>query len=149
MRKWLFAGAAIGAIAIGSYTYLNQRAIKVFAAHHGTYTAEILVDHLPLSAAASIDWWLKNQHEILSKYHIRSSDDGGPVYITVFAFGDGYKEEEKKDRRCFSDVEPPKNCIDKDILMTINRTRSGETRFNFEYSSYLKTHDGKIVKTDD
>lgn len=148
MRNLRVIVITIVIIAFCLYSYLNNREVKVIDAHHNKYTAEILVDHLPFSKSASIDWWLNNQDEIRSKYKIPFGEKG-PIFITIYAFGDGYKEEGKKDRLCFDDVKPPKNCIDKDILMSVNRTRNGDTEFGFEYSAYFRTKDGTLIKSDD
>ncbi|WP_341844372.1 DUF943 family protein [Kosakonia oryziphila] len=72
----------------------------------------------------------KNQNKILKKYNIPTGDKT-PVLIVIYAFGDGYQEEGKEDRPCFSDIKPPKNCIDKNILMMIWRTRDGGVKYQF------------------
>ncbi|MFZ4832184.1 DUF943 family protein [Rouxiella sp. Mn2063] len=148
MRKWLFILAVVGIFAAGTYSYLNNREVRVIAVHHDNYTVEVLVDHLPISASASIKWWVENQNSIFSKSNIISKNNGGPDYITIFAFGDGYKKEGKEDRLCFDDIKAPVNCIDKDILMTISSNRNGESRFSFERSTYIITNDGKLIETD-
>ncbi|KGT95100.1 membrane protein [Erwinia typographi] len=147
MKKLPIVFAALVIIVTGSYLYLNRRDVRVIAAHHGEYTAQILVDRLPLSKSDSIAWWIENKSEILSKYHIVPDEDGGPKFITIFAFGKGYQEPSQEDRLCFEDVTPPKNCIDKDILMAVHVTRNGDTKFSFKYSSYLLTKEGKITKS--
>ncbi len=53
------------------------------------------------------------------------------MLIVIYAFGEGYQEEGKKDRRCFEDMAPPRNCIDKNILMMIWRTRDGGVEYDF------------------
>lgn len=147
MRK-IIVVLAIIVIAVVSYrTYQNHRPVNVVGAHHNKYTAEILVDNLPGSESSSIQWWLDNQSAIRARYGIPPAAEG-PLFITIYAFGDGYKEEGKKDRLCFDDVAAPKNCIDKNILMSVNRTRDGDTTFNFEHSSWLMTKGGKLSETD-
>lgn len=146
MKKLMISVFLLVLTATGVYIYLNFRSIKVIDAHQNTTHAEILVDRLPISTSASIDWWIKNKSAIYSKYKILPSDAGGPRYITIFGFGEGYQELGREDRLCFADMAPPKNCIDKDILMLINRTRNGDTQFRRHENTYLMTQDGKITE---
>lgn len=126
------------------YLWRNNIAVNVIDIHQNKYTAEILVDRLPLTEKSRIKWWLDNRNKIEGKYHITAYEDGGPDYITIFKFGDGYKKEGKEDRLCFDDMDTETNCIDKDILMTISRTREGVERFTFSDSSYIISSDGVI-----
>ena len=146
MKKLLIILAVLMFMASGVYFYLNGREVKVIDAHHGPYSADIIVNHLPLSTSVSIDWWLKNKSAIYLKYKILPSDAGGPESITFFAFGEGYQELGREDRLCFADMKPPKNCIDKGILMQIGRTRYGDTQFRRHGNTYLMTQDGKITE---
>ncbi|MBH1932521.1 DUF943 family protein [Serratia rubidaea] len=147
MKKLLLTLCLMALLGVGSYAYLNSRTVKIMDAHHGQYTAQILVDHLPWSHSASINWWLKNQSSILKQYNIPSADADGPIFITIYAFGDGYKEAGKKDRRCFDEMQATKNCIDKNILMSVRRTRDGDTEFSFDDVAYLRNQDGKITRS--
>ena len=118
--------------------------VNIIAIHQNKYTAETLVDRLPLTERSRIKWWVGNRKEIEGKYRIVSFENGGPGYITIYKFGDGYKKEGKEDRLCFDDMDTEANCIDKDILMTISRTREGLERFTFSDSSYVISGDGVI-----
>ena len=112
------------------YLIINRNTVSVIDAHYDGHTAQVIVYRLPFFGADKIIWWEKNKEAILQKYHIPSGQDT-PFQMTIYAFGDGYKEEGTEDRRCFPDVRPPENCIDKDILMTIRKARSGESRYSF------------------
>ncbi|QGY27482.1 DUF943 family protein [Pantoea cypripedii] len=124
----------------GLYFYLEYREVNVIDTHRSGDSLAIIVDHLPLSESGKIDWWLENKNGILAQY----ADN--PLYITFFAFGDGYQELGKKDRLCFNDINPPKNCIDKNILMSVLRMHNGDLRFGIDYSAYVRTKDGRITK---
>ncbi|WP_312175962.1 DUF943 family protein [Pseudescherichia sp.] len=126
------------------YLWRDNASVNIIAIHQNKYTAEILVDRLPLTEMSRIDWWVGNRKAIEGKYRIASFKNGGPDYITIYKFGDGYKKEGKKDRLCFDDMDTETNCIDKDILMTISRTREGLERFTFSDSSYVISGDGVI-----
>lgn len=126
------------------YLWHDNTSVNVIDVHQNKYTAEILVDRLPLTEKSRIKWWMDNRKEIEGKYRIVSFENGGPDYITIYKFGDGYKKEGKEDRLCFDDMDTKTNCIDKDILMTISRTREGLERFTFSDSSYVISSDGVI-----
>jgi hypothetical protein len=146
MKKLFITLAVLVFMASGVYFYLNGREVKVIDVHLTPYSAVIIVNHLPISTSTSIEWWLRNKSAIYSKYKITPSDAGGPESITFFAFGEGYQELGREDRLCFADMEPPKNCIDKGILMQIGRTRDGDTQFRRHRNTYLVTQDGKITE---
>lgn len=112
------------------YLLYGNRNVSVIDAHYDGSTSQIIVDKLPLTEAEKIGWWQKNQHSVLEKYNI-PTDDKSPFLIVIYAFGNGYQVEGKEDRLCFPDITPPKNCIDKNILMTIWRTRDGSVKYQF------------------
>ena len=126
------------------YLWRDNVSVNIMAIHQNKYAAEILVDRLPLTEKSRIKWWMGKRKEIEDKYDITPYGNGGPDYITIFKFGDGYKKAGKEDRLCFDDMDTETNCIDKDILMTISRTREGLERFTFSDSSYVISKDGVI-----
>lgn len=143
MKKIIYL-SLISIIFVGFYLWRDNASVNVIAIHQNKYTAEILVDRLPLTEMSRIKWWVGNRKEIEGKYRIASFKNGGPDYITIYKFVDGYKKEGKEDRLCFDDMDTEANCIDKDILMTISRTREGLERFTFSDSSYVISGDGVI-----
>ncbi|WP_238084740.1 DUF943 family protein [Pseudescherichia vulneris] len=143
MKKIIYL-SLISIIFVGFYLCRDNASVNVIAIHQNKYTAETLVDRLPLTERSRIKWWVGNRKEIEGKYRIVSFENGGPDYITIYKFGDGYKKEGKEDRLCFDDMDTETNCIDKDILMTISRTREGLERFTFSDSSYVISGDGVI-----
>ncbi len=142
--KKIISLSLISIVLVGFYLSHENSAVNIIAIHQNKYTAEILVDRLPLTERSRIKWWVGNRKEIEGKYRIVSFENGGPDYITIYKFGDGYKKEGKEDRLCFDDMDTETNCIDKDILMTISRTREGLERFTFSDSSYVISGDGVI-----
>ncbi|WP_313574926.1 DUF943 family protein [Pseudescherichia sp.] len=143
MKKIIYL-SLISIVLVGFYPWRENSAVNVINIHQAKYTAEIVVDRLPLTERSRIKWWVGNRKEIEGKYRIVSFENGGPDYITIYKFGDGYKKEGKEDRLCFDDMDTETNCIDKDILMTISRTREGLERFTFSDSSYVISGDGVI-----
>ncbi|WP_312274070.1 DUF943 family protein [Pseudescherichia sp.] len=142
--KKIISLSLISIVLVSFYLWHENSAVNIIAIHQNKYTAEILVDRLPLTERSRIKWWVGNRKEIEGKYRIVSFENGGPDYITIYKFGDGYKKEGKEDRLCFDDMDTETNCIDKDILMTISRTREGLERFTFSDSSYVISGDGVI-----
>lgn len=146
MKKLMFSVALLIS-AVGMFLWLNTRLVHVINVHFNRYTAQVLVDHLPVTKHAKQNWWFENKDKIFAKFKVPSRDDGGPSSITVFAFGEGYQESGKEDRLCFDDMAPPKNCIDKNILLTIDLTGEGDTRIGFERSYRVFLKNGKIVES--
>lgn len=111
------------------YYFCRDPKVTVINSYYDGSTARVIVDALPFTESAKIEWWQHNQDQIRRKYHIPAGTQG-PFLITIYAFGEGYQEEVKEDRLCFPNVEPPRNCIDKNILMMIWRTREGGIKYN-------------------
>ncbi|EXU75345.1 DUF943 family protein [Erwinia mallotivora] len=112
------------------FFYTNRQSVKVIDAHYDGSTAQVIVDRLPFSEENKIKWWISNQDGIRQQYHIPSGSSG-PFLIFIYEFGKGYQEEGKEERACFKDIPSPKNCLDKNILMTIWRTRDGSVKYDF------------------
>lgn len=147
MKKLFGLFVAILAIAVVAYTYLNNRPTRIIAVHQNEYIASILVDHLPLSETDRIAWWLKNQDGVIDQYKIKPGNDKGVISYFFYAFGDGYKQEEGKDRLCFEDMPGPENCIEKNLLMMVMRTRDGGKQFIFDDGVYIQGKDGSLSKS--
>ncbi|WP_313105090.1 DUF943 family protein [Pseudescherichia vulneris] len=68
------------------YLWRDNVSVNIIAIHQNKYTAEILVDRLPLTERSRIKWWVGNQKEIEGKYPIASYENGGPDYITIVRY---------------------------------------------------------------
>lgn len=146
MKKGFGLAVAFVAAGIATYFYLNNRPTHIIAVHQNEFVASVLVDRLPLSDSKRIAWWLRNKETISTQYHITSIHERGAKSVYIYAFGEGYLPEEDKDRLCFEDMPGPKNCIDKNILMMVLRTRDGAQKFIFDDAVYVKGRDGKLVE---
>ena len=142
---WLIAVVFFSACAIAGY--FNWRPVKVIDVHAGKYSQSIIVDHLPLAARLKIAWWLKNQSALTKKYRLSTPADGNFYNISVWQFGDGYKELGKYDRFCFDDMPPPNNCIEKERLMYITLTRDGEVSYWLNDTRYVQKANGELNET--
>ncbi|EOC0093585.1 DUF943 family protein [Cronobacter dublinensis] len=121
--------------------YLNHDKVAIKGIHHSELTAQILVSDLPLSSSAKIDWWIKNGKPLAEKYSLNGKD------ISIYVWSDGYQEEGKADRLCFADIALTRNCIDKNILMSVSKTQSGDTEYRIEDDITLQTADGYLQQT--
>lgn len=127
--------------------YLALSPTKIIAVHVSDRAARILLEHPPLTRRTKILWWKQNVDMLRQQYNIPVIDADGYFYVSVWDFADGYKEEERKDRLCFDDMQPPRNCIEKQWVMTIQRSvSSGHTLFDIGDETYEMFPDGAIHK---
>ena len=129
MRKLVIPALVIALCSL-IYLFIGNDKVSVIDAHYDGNTAKIIVDNLPFAESRKIDWWKNNREKILDKYNIPSGNNT-PFLIAIYALGKGYQAQGNEDRLCFSDMKPPKNCIDKNILMMIWRTREGGVKYQF------------------
>ncbi|BAN98938.1 hypothetical protein E05_41720 [Plautia stali symbiont] len=114
--------------------------------HHSDGITDILVNDLPHSQQKAIAWWQSNRRTILAEYQIPAIDNVKFNSISFFKFGKGYQELGKKDRLCFEDMAPPRNCIDKLLLMSVSVTRERNFLYRFQQGVYIETPDGEVIK---
>lgn len=91
------------------------RAVEIVAVHQrsNNYSA-ILVRNFPLSDKDKINWWLKNRAMIKEKYNVPYPDENGFFSVTVWLFGEGYKEDKQDDDQyCFNDMKVKKDVLKK------------------------------------
>ena len=124
MKKRTACAGIIIFIALILATGINLRTPEVVAVHRETYFSSVLLKNPPFTARGALAWWQENQTHLKSHYGIPQEDSDGVFYISVWDFADGYKEEGRKDRLCFEDMPGPRNCIDKNGVMTISRARN-------------------------
>ncbi|WP_016260514.1 DUF943 family protein, partial [Yersinia pestis] len=108
--------------------------------------SDILVRNFPFTEKGKINWWLENRDMLKAKYSIPKPASDGFYTIIFWDFGDGYKEEGKYDRLCFSDMNTTKNCIEKEKYMTIYKIKNDEPLFSFDGNRYFLNENNKIVK---
>ncbi|WP_426447820.1 DUF943 family protein [Siccibacter colletis] len=124
-KRTAFAGVIIlTALTLLIWIALRTPAIK--AIHRESYFTSVLIENPPLTARGALTWWRENQTMLKAQYHIPQEDSDRVFYLSVWDFADGYKEEEDKDRLCFDDMPAPRNCIDKNWIMTVSRARNNK-----------------------
>ena len=129
------------------FLWLSLRPVKIIAVHNGSSGfTDVLVDHFPLTTKGKINWWLENRDMLKSRYGIPEISFYGSYTITFWYFGDGYMEEEKYDRLCFSDMKTEKNCIEKDKAFTVSDGGNSGLYFTVSDGYYHIKDTGEIVK---
>lgn len=133
-------------VLMGYFFLFPLRTTEVVAVHEDGEFSSVLVKNFPFTDRGKIDWWIKKNLELKEKYNIPKPDSDGFSSIVFWDFGDGYKEEGKYDRRCFTDMKPPINCIDKKSLMIVRNFNKKITFISLDSGTYRIYKKGKIVK---
>ena len=128
------------------FLWLSLRPTEIIAVHRDGSHSNVLVKSFPFTAKGKIEWWLENKEMLKSRYDIPKSDPDGYFTVNFWLFGDGYKEEGKYDRFCFSDMKTEKNCIEKELLFSIDKSKNFGISFTANNSYYRLKKNGKVVK---
>lgn len=130
-------------------SWLDSTPVKIIAVHQEENFSEVLVRNFPITDTGKIKWWLKNKELLKNKYNIPRPGSNGNFYINFWDFGEGYKEQGKYDRRCFADMKPPKNCIDKNAVFSVENGRDGSILFTVYDGTYRMERGGEVKKLKD
>ncbi|MFS2224953.1 DUF943 family protein [Pantoea sp. B65] len=128
--------------------FWSLRAVNIIDIHSAREYSQIIVDHLPFTDKEKIEWWLKNQQEIMKKYNIPHSYKDGSYNITIWNIGDGYLNSDeyyRKDLLCFSDMKDKRNCIEKKLLLTIEKSANNKIYFSIGYSGNIYTFENNKI----
>ncbi|WP_034810070.1 MULTISPECIES: DUF943 family protein [Enterobacteriaceae] len=126
--------------------WLLFRSVEIVAVHQRNNYSSILVKNFPFTDKGKIDWWLENKDALKAKYDIPKPASYGGFTITIWLFKDGYKEEGKYDRLCFDDMNTKINCIDKNSVFTIRKSKNRGITFTVDDAIYREEENGKIVR---
>ncbi|MBU5378544.1 MAG: DUF943 family protein [Pantoea sp.] len=145
-KKILILVFLAACVLLGYWLWLSLRPVAIVAVHEDGSHASVLVKAFPFTDRGKINWWLKNKDMLKKKYNIPKPSSSGYFAVVFWDFGDGYKEEGKYDRRCFTDMKPPINCIDKNSLLMVNNSKNTGTYFSLDSGTYRLNDSGKMVK---
>ncbi|MDX5628456.1 MULTISPECIES: DUF943 family protein [unclassified Brenneria] len=120
------------------------RPVKIVAIHQMQHFSDVLVLNFPLTNRGKIDWWLKNKDMLQEQYAIPKRSSYGSFNITFWDFGEGYKESDY-DRLCFEDRPVEKNCIEKQLVFSVNDNGKGFVFIKTLNGTYEQMPDGNIV----
>ncbi|MDU5783425.1 MAG: DUF943 family protein [Pantoea sp.] len=129
------------------WIWLCLRPVDIVAVHQENNYSDVLVRSFPPTDKGKIAWWLKNKDMLKEKYDIPKPSSSGYFTVVFWDFGDGYKEEGKYDRLCFKDMKPPINCIEKDAIFSVDKSRNMGIMFTvYDGDNYRLDQNGNIIK---
>ncbi|UNK26979.1 DUF943 family protein [Serratia plymuthica] len=146
-KRILLGLLLVGCSLAGYMLWLTLRPVKIVSVHKDENFAHVLVRNFPFTDKGKISWWLENKNILKINYDIPNPAPYGSFTVNFWDFGEGYKEEGKHDRRCFDDIKTNKNCIDKNLLLSIKRIKYGDTLFIvYDGDNYRLEKNGEIIK---
>ncbi|MGE1562547.1 DUF943 family protein [Pantoea septica] len=137
-----------GCVFLGYWLWLSLRPVEIVAIHHrSSGFSDILVTSFPPTDKGKINWWLKNKDILKDKYGIPKPDPDGYFYVTFWLFGEGYKKKGKYDKICFNDMKTKRNCIEKDAIFSVDKSRNMGVMFTvYDGDNYRLGQNGDIIK---
>lgn len=147
-KKVILLLSLAGCVLSGYWFWLYLRPVEIVAIHHrSSGFSDVLVTSFPPTDKGKINWWLKNKNMLKDKYGIPRADSDGYFYVTFWIFGEGYKKEGKYDRLCFDDMKTKVNCIEKDAVFSVDKSRNlGMTFTVYDGDNYRLGQNGDITK---
>lgn len=125
---------------------IQSKTVTIIGAHQTGSFGDIIVNHLPWTDHGKISWWMHHRDEISEKYKIPHRDENGIYHVMIWSFGDGYKEEDDKDRLCFEDMTATQRCIEKNALLLISSSRNRGLVIESRGASYRIEADGSVTR---
>ena len=145
-KRTFFALFLAGCVLAGYFLWLSLRPVEIVAVHDNGDHSYVLVKTFPFTDKGKINWWLKNKDRLKSRYDIPRPASDGNYTVIFWDFGDGYTETDGYDRLCFTDMQPPINCIEKDAQLYVGYTTERGEYFILESGEYDINNSGKIRK---
>ena len=139
----------IGCILSAYVVWIWLRPVELIAVHQNDNHTYIIVKNFPITDKGQINWWLENKDMLKKRYNIPKPAPYGDYTVIFWDYCDGYKDEGKYDRLCFDDLEPPKNCIDKNMILNVNYSKNYGASFITVKKSYYTNKNGDIVENKD
>lgn len=151
IRKWiaifLFFIVAMTMAIMGLRLAIRQpEIIDVFTQND---TSNVIVKNFPLTDKGKIDWWLDNKNTLFESYGFPKEDKSYGTYtVTFWDYGNGYKKFREPESSflnffynemyCFDSEKENERCLDKNILLIINRSTTGIVSYTTEHKYYQK-----------
>lgn len=146
IKKKLIILIIASTILTGYLFFLTSHPVEIIAVHNDDNYSSVLVKNFPMTDKGKIDWWLKNKENLKTLYDIPKPATYGSFTVIIWLFGEGYKEEDKYDRLCFSDMSPPVNCIEKNRVFSISSGKNRGAIFTASDGEYIMKKNGEIIK---
>ncbi|MFT1055497.1 DUF943 family protein [Enterobacter hormaechei] len=130
------------------YNLWESRPVNILYAYSNEgITVTLVVDHMPWTDRAKIDWYLARRDEFENKYPY-SGNIWQSFYITDI--GDGftnYKKSPHEDLLCFTVIKNESNCVVKNYFLIVYEYADGTPRFFSDSEmEYRLTPDNKIER---
>ncbi|WP_336706560.1 MULTISPECIES: DUF943 family protein [unclassified Cedecea] len=136
----------VSCVLAGCLLWQSLRSVEIVAVHYDGNYSDVLVKNFPLTSRGKINWWLENQEMLKAKYDIPGPESYSGYTITIWLFGEGYKEEGKYDRLCFDDMKTKVNCIDKDVVFIVDYSKNTGLELTVNGSIYRLEENGNLIK---
>lgn len=147
INKKIHYAIALAVTALFAYVlWVSLRPVEIVAVHKEEDSNDVLVKNFPFTDKGKMDWWLKNKDMLKEKYNIPQPARDGDFSIVFWLFGDGYKETDGYDRLCFNDMNTKINCIDKNRVFSVDKSRNMGISFIAQGGIYRMKKNGEIVK---
>ncbi|MDN4626658.1 DUF943 family protein [Erwinia sp. PsM31] len=148
-KKLLSTLLLVGSVSLVYVFWLFFRPVVIVAVHEDGNFSDVIVKNVPFTDRGKIAWWLKNKDKLKNRYGIPKPALYGNYTISFWLFGDDYKEESKYDRLCFKDMQTDKNCIDKNRVFSIDKSKNKGTIFVvYDGDDYRLEENGEVIKID-
>ncbi|WP_313654245.1 DUF943 family protein [Pantoea sp.] len=144
--KIVIVMAVCSVVLAGYFLWSEYCSVKIVSVHGAGNFSDVLVKNFPITDRGKIDWWLKNKDALKQKYDIPKPASYDNYTVSIWLFGEGYKEDDGYDRLCFSDMAPPLNCIEKDRVFIISYSKNSGLTFTVEDGEYRMKDSGEIIK---
>ncbi|WLI75443.1 DUF943 family protein [Kosakonia sp. H02] len=145
-KRMVSALVLLMSISLGYAFWLSIRPVEIVAVHEDSHYSSVLVKQFPITDKGKINWWLQNKGMLKQKYGIPKPSSWGHFSVMFWIFGDGYQEEGKYDRLCFTEMKTEKNCIDKNKVFTVGNDRNGKIVFTVEDGRYRLEDNGELTR---
>lgn len=136
----------VSCVFAGYLLWQSLHPVEIVAVHQRNTYSDVLVKNFPFTSRGKINWWLENKDMLKAKYDIPGPASYDGYTITIWLFGEGYKEEGKYDRLCFDDMETKINCIDKDLVFIVDYSKNTGLELTVNGSVYSLEESGNLIK---
>lgn len=122
---------------------------QIIDIHQDGDYCDIVVRHFPIIDKGKVSWWIANKEAILKRCNIFIIDPDKPYHVVVWAFGNGYIQDDDRDRMCFHDMNTASNCITKNTLLIISNSKNLGTTIRSDHGIYRIHADGSSTRLQD
>ena len=128
--------------------YNAYRPVEVVAIYRDKNHIDVIVKNFPSGDKDKLAWWLENNKLLTERTSFSMPSSDSHYFISLWDFGDGFKQKTDDDMLCFTQIKSAINCIDKQALMIISNNYVGDVFFTVDNARY-RLVDDKIIKVED